>query len=630
MGFPTAMNPRNTFILVALAAGIFAFIFFFERHIQKAEPAVLKVLPGLKASQVTSIQIQAAGQLEATHIERTNGGWQLTKPTVYPAQTPTVESLLHALEGLSPQSRISAQELVGRHNVDEEFGFDTPQATLVIQQGEEKHTLYLGFLTPPGDHVYARVVGFEFIDIIGTDLFKLIRPRANDWRDTTFVNLKDLRFDRLSVANGTKAFDLQSDATNKLWRITLPGNMQARADNHKIEKLLFNLQNLRVSRFETDDPKADPEPFGFQSPALELRFDRGTNHLLVLQFGKSPTNDESQIYARHVGQPAIVSVSREAIGAWRDEPSEFRDPHLAGVASSADVIEVRGSGGENFTVRRKTNDDWYVTEPYNFPADKNLMRLFIQRLADLKVVRGNNGDFAVKDAVTPEEFPKYGLAPPSRKYILKQNAANATAASTNQVIAELDFGKTYEDKIEGDKVYARRGDLLDESSVYAVKAGEVQALPATGLQLRDRRIWSFSGDDVSRVTLRVNGKPEQLVRQGPSKWSIAAGSQAAIEEVAVEAGVEDLGDLEAETWVECGDQNRARYGFSDNSLQISFELVQKGKPRTLSIDFGGRSPRGLRYASVRMDDGQNWIFEFPADRLDRLNYCFNIHENTVP
>ncbi len=614
---------------MALAAGIFAFIFFYERHIQKAEPEMLKLLPGLTAARVTAIQIQAAGQSEVIRIERTNGDWQLTKPMVYPAQSPAVESLLHALEGLSPQSRISAQELVGRHNVNEEFGFDTPQATLVIQQGEEQHTLKLGFLTPPGDHVYAQVVSFAFIDIIDTSLLKLIRPRANDWRDTTFVNLKDLPFDRLSVANGAKVFDLQRDASNKLWRITLPGNMQARADNRKIEKLLFDMQNLRVGQFETDDLKADPEPFGFQSPTLELRFDRGTNHLLVLQFGKSPTNDESQIYARHVGQPAIVSVSREAIAPWRGEPSEFRDPHLAGMVANADLIEVRGSEG-SFTVRRKTNDDWYVTEPYSFPADTNLMKSFIQRLTALKVIRGHNGDFAVKDAVTPEEFPKYGLAPPSQKYILKQNATNAAAGATNLVVAELDFGKTYEDKIEGDKVYARRGDLLDESSVYAVKAGEVQALPVTGLQLRDHRIWHFSGDDVSRVTLRVNGKVEQLIRKGSNKWAIAAGSQAIIDELAVEAGVVDLGELEAATWVERGDQNRARYGFSDNSLQISFEVNLQDKPQTLTIDFGGRSPRGLRYASVRMDDGQNWIFEFPADQLDRLIYFFNIHESAPP
>ena len=126
---------------MALAAGIFAFIFLFERHIKKVEPEIPKVLPGFNPAEVTSIQIQPAGQSETIRLERTNGGWQLTKPIdFYPAQAPAVESLLHALEDISPQPRISAQELLGRHNVNEEFGFDSPQATVVIQQGAEQHT----------------------------------------------------------------------------------------------------------------------------------------------------------------------------------------------------------------------------------------------------------------------------------------------------------------------------------------------------------------------------------------------------------------------------------------------------------------------------------------------------------
>lgn len=621
------MNPRNTCILVVLALGLFAFIYFFERHIKKPEPEVPKVLPGVKASEVTSITIEPAGQ-KSIQIDRTNGVWELTKPIDYPAQGQAVESLLATLEGLSPQTRISGQELLGRHNVYEEYGFAASQVILVIRQGEKQTTLMLGSLTAPGDHVYVQVVGFPFIDVIDVDVLKLIRPQANDWRDTAFVDLRGLAFDRVSVANGAKAFDLQRDPTNKLWRLTLPGNMQARADNSKIENLLLQLQGLHVIRFETDDPKADPEAYGFQAPALELNFERGTNQLLRLQFGRSPTNDEGLIYARRDGQAAVVSLPRAAITAWRGEPSEFRDPHLINLASGFDLIEGRGPMA--FTVRRQSNNVWRVTEPYDFPADTNLLRAFVGNLARLTVVRGRNGDFAVKDVVTPEEFPKYGLAQPAQKYIVRRNTATGGAGGTNGIVAELDFGKAFDDEAAGGKIYVRRGDLPDESSVYAVKTEDVQALPTNGLQLRDRRIWSFAGEDVSQVTLRVNGKPEKLIRKGPGHWGIAPGSQAIFEEMNVEASVQDLGDLSASAWVERGAQNCARYGISGNSLEISFEVNHAGKTQTRTVDFGRQSPRGLRYAMVRMDDEQDWIFEFPSDQLDRMIYCFNIHENATP
>ena len=49
-----------------------------------------------------------------------------------------------------------------------------------------------------------------------------------------------------------------------------------RVDNPKIEALLAQLQNLRVSQFETDDPKTDLEPLGLQPPELELTLSQGT------------------------------------------------------------------------------------------------------------------------------------------------------------------------------------------------------------------------------------------------------------------------------------------------------------------------------------------------------------------
>src|ERR1700676_5275568 len=103
------MNPKNTFILVVVAAGLLAFIFYVEPHLRRPKPATLKVLSAdFKPEAVTSVQILLAHQLEI-RAERTNGGWQLTKPLVYPAQSAAIEKLLQAAADLSPQTIISAQ-----------------------------------------------------------------------------------------------------------------------------------------------------------------------------------------------------------------------------------------------------------------------------------------------------------------------------------------------------------------------------------------------------------------------------------------------------------------------------------------------------------------------------------------
>ncbi len=617
-----AMNSRNTWILVILAAGLFAFIYFFESRIKPPEPVVERVLPGLKAGEVTSIQIQPMNQ-DAIRVERTNDTWQMVKPVIYPAQSIAVDDFLKALEQLAPHPRISAQELKGRHNVEEEFGFDAPQATIVIGQGDDQRILKLGHLTPPGDEVYLQVVGMEGLEVVTADFLNKFVPRqANDWRDTAFVNVKGPPFDRVAVANGAKVFELQCNPTNKLWRMTRP--IPARADNSKIEELLFKLQNLRVSRFVTDDPKSDLESFGLQPPELELALDQGSNHF-TFQFGKSPTNDDSQIYARRNGQNTIVLVSRESLAPWHSDYSEFRDPHLASLSSGLpDRIDVEVSPADKFTVEWQTNGVWLVSgsQCQDFTADIKLVREFVENLARLRVVPFN-GQFAVKEVVTKSDLPNYGLAPPALRYILRQTASNA-AGLTNLVLAELDFSAPRDTNI-----FACRGDLPEETSVYAVRPADVQQLPVSGLQLRDRHVWSFAPADVTLLTLRVNGKSESLVHKGRNEWIFQTGSLSfnTIDGVPVEAGVEDLGEvLDVEAWVACGDQNRAQYGFTDNGLEISLNVNGTGGPRKLTLDFGGQSPRGLRYAAVQ-SDGQNWIFEFPAKELDKITSYFNIQEN---
>ena len=67
------------------------------------------ILPDLQPAAVTSVQVFPAGALEI-RADRTNGGWVLTKPVVYPAQTAAIEALLDALQKLAP-AKISAAEL---------------------------------------------------------------------------------------------------------------------------------------------------------------------------------------------------------------------------------------------------------------------------------------------------------------------------------------------------------------------------------------------------------------------------------------------------------------------------------------------------------------------------------------
>jgi hypothetical protein len=204
----------------------------------------------------------------------------------------------------------------------------------------------------------------------------------------------------------------------------------------------------------------------------------------------------------------------------------------------------------------------------------------------------------VKDVVT--DFKAYGLDPPKRRIILK--GGPAAPGSTNRFLAQLEFGF-----VQDDIVYARRS---DENSVYAIKRGDVARFPSAAWQLRDRRVWSFPPSQLARVTIRQHGRTREIVRNAAGNWTLAARSEGIINPASTEETLTHLADLRAEVWTARGEDQRARFGFTDTGHKITLELKNGDKPVTYAVEFGTNAPSAFRYALVTLD-GQPYIFEFP-------------------
>jgi hypothetical protein len=579
------MNPRSTGIWLVLAAGLFAFIFLYERHTRKPAPGPTRILSALEPSRVTTIQVLPNDHSEIQAV-RSNAGWQLTKPLVYPAQPVSIETLLVALAQLTPVTYMPERELRNRFNADEEYGFANPQAAIVLHQGTHRTQLRIGRRTAPGDQVFLQVVGVEGVYVVDADLLKLVPRTANAWRDATFVDLKGRAIDGIAVTNGLKMFELKKDSTNKLWRMV--GPTPARANNARIEEGLQKLRDLRILQFVSDSPKPDLESFKLQPPEWELGLSEGTNRLTVLQFGRPATNDASQIYARRFGQTTIVAVSSNLLASWRDPVNEFRDTHLLTLTEPVDTIEVHAQ--DTFSIQRQTNNTWRVL-PQNFPADSGLVKNLLSILSGMPIVQ------FVKDAVTEPDLPVYGLSMPSRQFILR--LAPAASATNSAIFADLSFGTNQENK-----VFVRR---TDESFVYAVELEEVERLPSASCQLRERRIWNYSIGTLVSVTIRQNGKIRQIIRKGEYQWSLAPGSQGIIDPLPIEETVKGLCQLEATEWLARGEKSQVRYGFETNRLQIALQFKDNEQA---TLEFGGEAIPGFPYTAVMLD-GEPWICRVP-------------------
>jgi hypothetical protein len=68
--------------------------------------------------------------------------------------------------------------------------------------------------------------------------------------------------------------------------------------------------------------------------------------------------------------------------------------------------------------------------------------------------------------------------------------------------------------------------------------------------------------------------------------------------------------------VDRGEEKRAQFGFSTNSMLVIFELKDGTKHE---LEFGGESPDKYPYAAVKLD-GQTWFFECPLAPFKFLEF----------
>jgi hypothetical protein len=578
------MNSKHTLTWFVIAVALFTFIFIYEYFQRMAVPESLEILPGLHPLAVTSVQVFPNNAPEIS-VARTNDTWFLTQPMIYPAQKTAVDGLLDAVQKLKAALRISPAEIGQTHNANAEYGFDTPQISLVIQSGDDRREILVGNKTTPGDQVFLRVVGEEGVFVTDIGWLQFIPQSANDWRDSALVNPVN-NCDSITLTNGAKIIELHANPANHLWQMTRP--LVARANSDYIAGALQGLQSARVTQFISDNPNADLTAFGLQPASLDLWLSSASNVVAAVHIGKDSTNDTTQVFARREGWNTIVTTPKQPLSPWFGTVNDFRDPYLLELTAPVAEVEMLGPGTNHYVLQRLATNAWQIAGE-KFPVDAAYVQSFIQWLANMHV-----SEF-VKDVVTPADLPAYGLAPPARQIIFR-----SAIGDTNAVIAQLLFGG-----VHTNEVFVRRA---DENFIYAITPEDFSRLPeGPPWQFRDRGIWNFSENDIAQITVRQNGKLLQMVRNGPNQWSLAAGSQGVINPPAIEEVAHDLGTMAAVAWWARGVDNPADYGLKPDNLSITVTL-KSGQSDT--VDFGTPLSGQTSLAAVTLD-GERWVFIFP-------------------
>jgi hypothetical protein len=146
-------------------------------------------------------------------------------------------------------------------------------------------------------------------------------------------------------------------------------------------------------------------------------------------------------------------------------------------------------------------------------------------------------------------------------------------------------------------------------------------MPSAAWQLRDRRVWNFTTNQVLKFIVREGDATREVLRQTNGEWTAGKGWTRVVNPFLDEMAFQ-FGELNVEAWIARGESARAKFGFSTNSPQLSVELRGE-KPQTLTLEFGGLSPLLVPYA-LTVIDGEPAIFEFPWGLYVDVQSYFNL------
>lgn len=564
------MNPRSNWILLLIAAGLAVYVLLLERR------SAVVVRGGVGTSSFESVDPSVVTVVElirsnsVLRVERSGTAWRMTAPVVYPAQAASVDRLLGELGRLVPSGFITAGQVAAQPDALKAFGLEPPAAILALQTAQGPTIFRIGGLTPVQSRFYFQRVGSDGVYTADAALLASLPIRANDWRDRTLLDLGGRSFDRVALSSrGRMVFEAVRDSSR--WRLRQP--LSARADGERIEALVAQMQNLRVTEFVSDAVVIDRAAYGLQPAELELVIATGTNEWARLQVGSIATNAPGERFVRRLSHTNLVRVAAEDLTVLERSLEEFRDPRLFGALEGVDGMEVRGSNA--FRVEL-SGTNWMVTQPRSFPAESSAVEFLISQLSTLEIAQFIND-------VVPDLAP-YGLDRPSREFLARRG--------TN-ILAHLQVGKATDTR--GILLYARR---LDEPGVYAIPRTVLFNLDSPG-QLRS---WRFESNNVVQVAVSHEGRRRVFGREG-GIWKVAEGAPFA----------EFIPDALDEVLFRLGRWDSMRYsvtdeaallragGFAKVSHEVEIRLQAPAPVRLLRLQFGGPIA-GNRFVLARFDD----------------------------
>jgi uncharacterized protein DUF4340 len=242
--------------------------------------------------------LTATADTQTLELAKDATGWKLTKPLAATADSPAVESLITKLQTVAMKSIVAEQATPADLK---KYGFDRPQATVVLTAGGSTSSLIVGGKSTEQE-VYARDPSRPLVATIDSGILTDLKKAPDDYRRKEIFGFSRYSGTRLEFARDgqTVAFEKIKSTTDQpdKWRRVAP--TEGEPDAMNMATLLTAVESLRATSFVNSTAKT-----GLDKPTLSVstKFEDGTKEERVT-FARTGADT----YAASPGQPGAAVI----------------------------------------------------------------------------------------------------------------------------------------------------------------------------------------------------------------------------------------------------------------------------------------------------------------------------------
>lgn len=331
---------RSLLVLLVLALGLGAYIYFVESKRDTSDPATRKAKAfAVETGTIEEVTVHAASGEETT-LKKSGTDWQVVAPVSAPADNSTVSSIVSSLETLEKQKTLEENP-----TSVSPFGLEPARIRVrfKVTGDSTPRELLIGNKTPTGSDLYARIAGAPALFLISAYLEDSFSRSTFDLRDKTVLKFSrnDVDTIRLEPAAGP-AVTLTRKGTD--WQISQP--TQARADFLAVDAILNRASQGQMKAIVAGEPAAptaaDLRKFGLERPQLVVTFGAGSTKATLALGGNQ---DGATLYARDLSRPVVFTVEAGLLTDMKKAPADLR---------VKDVFEFKSFNTQSLEIVRGT------------------------------------------------------------------------------------------------------------------------------------------------------------------------------------------------------------------------------------------------------------------------------------